>query len=189
MALIERQRRAAAICGIVIQLGWLMWIFGAQLDLGDAAAFGISVAMCGLAAGLVHLAGGAERQKAYAITILKSGLTWTLLWGLIGLIAGVAMDAPLFETAGVVMGPLAGAAFGCLLALSSRTEPKGVPELLILGTIAGTLLGLAGILDGLLDQGTFENWQGFLIVFAFLGAMGGLTSAVVVAARRISLTS
>jgi hypothetical protein len=186
---LERQRRAAAVCGIVMQLGWLMWIFSGQVDLPDALAFGISVAMCALAAGLVHLAQGSGRQKAYAITILKTGLTWTLLWGLIGLIAGVAMDAPLFETAGVVMGPLAGAVFGCLLALSSRAEPGGVPELIVLGTTAGTLLGLAGILEGLLDQGSFENWQGVLILFVVLGAMGGLTSAVVFAARRISLTT
>jgi hypothetical protein len=184
-----RTRRAAAVCGIIMQLGWLMLIFSAQWDLPDAAVFGISVALCALAAGLVHLAQGPERQRFYAIAILSSGLTWLLLWGLIGLIAGLTMDAPLFETAGVVMGPLAGTVFGCLLALRARAEPGGVPELLVLGTLAGTLIGLAGILEGILDEDSFQNWQGVLIAFVILGALGGIGSVVSFAARRVTLST
>lgn len=172
-----------------MQLGWEMGTFGGLVELSDAVAFGISVAACGLAAGLVHVAQGPERQKSYALTIVTSCLTWTLLWGLIGLIAGVAMNAPLFETAGVILGPLAGTVFGCLLALRSRTEPGGVPELLVVGTMAGTLIGLAAIVEGLLEQGSLENWQGMLIVFVALGALGGVASVVTFAMRRISLTT
>jgi hypothetical protein len=182
-----RARRIAATCGIVLQLGWTMLMFSGVFNLGDAAAFGISVALCGVAAALVHFTQPPERQRSYAVTILKSGLTWGLVWGLIGLIAGLAMHASLFETAGVVMGPVAGSVFGCLLALRARAEPGRAPELLVFGTTAGTLLGVSGVLIGVLKEGSFENWQGVLIVFVLLGALGGLASVVTFALRRISL--
>jgi len=179
----------AAVCGITMQLGWMMLIFSGELEVPDLAAFGISVALWALAATLVHFAQGPERQRSYAISILKSGLTWTLLWGLAGLIAGVAMDAPLFETAGVVMGPLAGAVFGCLLALRSRTDPGSLPELLVLGTIAGTLIGLTAVLQGFLDEGTAEGLWGIPTTFAVLGALGGIASFLTFAGPRRSVAT
>ncbi len=184
-----RTLRAAAVCGILMQLGWLMWIFSTALALPDGVVVGISVALCALAAGLVHIAQGPARQRFYAIAILSSGLTWGLLWGLIGLIAGLALDAPVFETAGVAMGPLAGSVFGCLIVLRSPTALGSIPELVVFGTIAGTLIGVAGILEGLLLQGSFENWQGVLISFIILGALGGIGSVVAFSIRRISLST
>ena len=172
-----------------MQLGWLIWMLDLEDPLPWGAAAGIGAALSVLAAGLVHVAQGPERPRFYATSILSSCLTWALWWGLIGIVAGEVMGAQLFEEAGIVMGPLAGTVFGCLIALRARTEPGSVPELLVLGTMAGTLIGLALILSSVLGLGSCENCEGMLMAFAILGALGGIASVVAFAARRITLST
>jgi len=183
-----RARRLAAVAGIVMQLGWFLGSFQLTSEIPWPAAIGISVGVAALAGGLVYVAVQGSTDRAfYATVILSSGLVWGLVWGLIGLVASETLGAPVFRLAGFVFGPAAGGAFGCFVALRPRARSIGVPEITLLGTLAGALVCLTFILDATLGDGSFENWQSVLVVFVLLGALGGIASYWVVslAARRL----
>lgn len=168
-----------------------MWMFDPARTRPWGAAAGISVGLSVLATGLVYAsAQGSERRGFYATVILSSGIAWGLLWGIIGFAAYVILGPEMFAQAGVGIGPLAGSVFGCLIALHSRAAPPAVavPALALLGATAGALIGLAGILEGFLDEGSFDDWERFLMIFATLGALGGVASSwhVLFAARRLT---
>jgi hypothetical protein len=185
-----RPLRLGAVGGIVIQLGWLMWMFGLEYEVPWGAAIGISIGVAALGAGLVYAAAqGSQRRAFLATVILSSGIVWGLLWGLIGSAAAEILVAPLFRTAGFVFGPPAGGVFGCFLALRPRAELSGIPELVVLGAIAGAGAGVTPILSAVLAEGSFENWGGSLIVLAIMGALAGMACLWMVSlAARYCLT-
>ena len=183
-----RTLRAAAVCGIVIQLGWLIWSFGMKTEIPWGWAIGIAIGLSTVPAALVHASQRSERRWFYATAIVSSSVTWSVLWGLVGFVAAQLLAAPIFATAGFVFGALAGSVFGCLIALRARVAPVGIVELVILGAIAGVLLGLAGGLEEVLEGGSAENWVSVALVLAILGGLGGVACNWVVsrAARTAS---